>query len=160
MPEFSITRRISAPVEAVWGVLDDFGDIQRWNPGVKTSALTSSGPVGEGSTRRCDFSPIGAVGERIDCHRPNERMTINIHETSRLPISDGVADFKLARDGEGTNLALDYSYNLNRLGRMARGYTDRQLRKGLAGLVDGLQAESERIANSTDAGRPGHGTGR
>lgn len=160
MPEFTITRRIGAPVETVWGVLDDFGDIQRWNPGVKASALTSAGPVREGSTRHCDFTPFGGVHERIDRHLPNERMTVNIHETSRLPISDGLADFRLAPDGEGTSLNLDYSYNLNRLGRMAKGYTDRQLRKGLAGLVDGLQLESERIANSTEADEPGDGTGR
>ena len=45
MPTFTITRQITAPVETVWAVLDDFGDIQRWNPGVASSALTSDGPV-------------------------------------------------------------------------------------------------------------------
>ena len=55
MPAFTITRQIGAPVETVWAVLDDFGDIQRWNPGVTSSALTSAGPVSEGTTRHCDF---------------------------------------------------------------------------------------------------------
>ena len=32
MPEFTITRQIETPVESVWEVLNDFGDIQRWNP--------------------------------------------------------------------------------------------------------------------------------
>lgn len=146
MPEFTITRRIDAPVEAVWEVLDDFGDIQRWNPGVKSSELTSSGPVDEGSTRHCDFTPIGAVEERIDRHLPNERLTVDIHETSRLPISDAVADFKIAADGVGTMLTLDYRYTLNRVGRMAKGITDRQLRKGIGSLAESLQAESERVA--------------
>ena len=146
MPTFTITRQIAAPVEVVWTVLDDFGDIQRWNPGVTTSALTSSGPVTEGTTRRCDFAPFGAVNERIERHVPNQRLTVDIYETFKLPISDSIADFNIAPSGDGTELALHYSYTLNRLGRLAKGTTDKQLRKGLGGLVDGLLQESERMA--------------
>ena len=146
MPEFTITRKIAAPVEAVWAVLHDFGDIQRWSPGVTQSELTSEGPVGEGSTRTCDFAPLGSVHERIDRHQPNERLTVNIHETSRLPISSAVADFNIAPNGNGTLLTLHYSYTPNLLGRLARRFTDRQLRKGIGGLAKGLQRESERIA--------------
>ena len=73
MPEFTITREIGAPVEKVWEVLNDFGEIQRWSPGVTGSELTSDGPVSEGSTRHCDFAPFGGVNERIDAYTPNER---------------------------------------------------------------------------------------
>ena len=146
MPTFTITRQITAPVETVWAVLDDFGDIQRWNPGVTSSALTSDGPVTEGTTRHCDLTPFGGVNERIDRFIPNERLTVDIYETSKLPISDSIADFNIAPSHDGTELTLHYSYSLNRLGRLAKGTTDKQLRKGLRGLVDGLQQESERIA--------------
>lgn len=146
MPEFTITSRIDAPVETVWGVLDDFGDIQRWNPGVKSSELTSSGPVAEGSTRHCDFSPFGGVNERIDRHMPNERLTVNINETFRLPISSAVADFGLASDDGGTLLTLHYSYALNWLGRLTKGLTDKRLREGISGMADSLREESERTA--------------
>ena len=145
MPEFTTTRQIAAPVETVWAVLDDFGDIQRWNPGVTSSALTSSGPVSEGTTRHCDFSPFGAVNERIERHVPNERLTVDIYETFKLPISGGVADFNLAPNGDGTELTLHYSYTLNRLSRSVKGTTDKQLRKGLDGLVEGPRQESERM---------------
>ena len=146
MPDFTITSRIDAPVETVWAVLDDFGDIQRWNPGVSSSELTSSGPVGEGSTRHCDFSPFGGVNERIDRHVPNERLTVNINETFKLPISDAVADFGLSSDDGGTLLTLHYSYTFNWLGRLAKGLTDRRLREGISGLADSLREESERTA--------------
>jgi len=146
MPEFTITRQIDAPVETVWEVLHDFGDIQRWSPGVTDSRLTSAGPVGEGSTRHCDFAPFGSVKERVDAHEPNERLTVAIHETSRLPISDAVADFRISPHDGGTELVLHYSYTLNRLGRFAKGYTDKQMRKGIGGMTKGLQIESERIA--------------
>jgi len=31
------------------------------------------------------------------------------------------------------------------LGRLVKGYTDKQMRKGIAGMAKGLQIESERI---------------
>lgn len=146
MPEFTIARQIDAPVETVWEVLDDFGDIQRWSPGVKASELTSSGPVSEGSTRHCDFAPFGGVNERIHRHEPNERMTVHLFETFKLPISEATADFNIAPDDGGTKLTLHYSYTPNLLGRLLKGYTDTQLRKGIAGLARALQRDSERIA--------------
>jgi uncharacterized protein YndB with AHSA1/START domain len=146
MNEFTITQQIDAPVEAVWEVLDDFGDIQRWNTGVKASALTSDGPVGQGATRHCDFTPFGAVNERIDYFEPMARMTVNLYETFKLPISDAIADFTIAAHDSSTALTIHYTYTLNRVGRMTKGTTDKQLRKGLGGLAAGLQHEAERIA--------------
>jgi uncharacterized protein YndB with AHSA1/START domain len=146
MPEFTITRQIDAPVEVVWEVLNDFGDIQKWSPGVKASELTSQGPVAEGSTRHCDFAPFGGVEERIDRHQPNERLTVHIFGTSKLPISDAVAAFNIAPHDGGTELTMHYSYTLNSLGRLVRGYTDKQMTKGIGGMLKGLQVESERTA--------------
>ena len=146
MPEFTITRRIDAPVEKVWEVLDDFGDIQRWTSGVTASELTSEGPVSEGSTRHCDFTPFGSVNERVDLHRPHQRLTVNLYETFKLPISGAVADFNIAAADGGTDLTLHYSYTPNLLGRFLKRSTDKQMRKGIAGLARDLQRESERIA--------------
>ncbi len=146
MPEFTITRHLDAPIEKVWEVLDNFGDIAQWSPGVKRSALTSQGPVSEGTTRHCDFAPLGAVEERIEAYVPNERLTVNLYETSKLPISGAVADFNLAPHGDGTQLTLNYNYTLSRLGRIAKGQTDKQMRKGMNGLADDLDKESQRIA--------------
>ncbi len=146
MPEFTVTRQINAPVERVWEVLDDFGDIQRWNPGVKTSELTSDGPVSEGTTRHCNFKPFGGVNERIQRHEPNQRLTVHLFETFNLPITDAVADFSIAPHDGGTELNLHYSYTLNRLGRMAKGLTGKQMRKGMDGLADSLREESERVS--------------
>ena len=148
MPEFTITRQIDADVETVWEVLNDFGDIQRWSAGVTRSHLTSQGPVGEGSTRHCDFAPFGGVNERIDHHETNTRLTVTLYETFKLPISGAVADFTLSPHDGGTELAVHYSYDLNWLGRLSKGTTDKQMRKGIGGMVKGLQVESERLVAS------------
>ncbi len=147
MPEFTINRQIDAPVEKVWEVLHDFGDIQRWNPGVKTSALTSEGPVAEGSTRSCEFAPFGSVNERVAAHHEHERLTVHIYEAFKLPISSAVADFNIAPDGAATQLTLNYSYEPNLLGKMMKGYTHKQMVKGIGGLAKSLAVESERLAN-------------
>ncbi len=148
MPEFTITRQINAPVEHVWEVLHDFGDIQRWSPGVTDSELTSVGPVVEGSTRHCDFAPFGGVNERVDRLEPNKRLTVNIDETFKLPISGAVADFNIVPNSGGTELTIHYSYTLNLLGRLMKGYTDKQMRKGIGAMANGLQQESERITTT------------
>lgn len=146
MPDFTVTRQIDAPVEKVWEVLDDFGDIARWNAGVKASALTSSGPVGEGTTRHCTLTPVGGVDERIDTYVRNQEMRVIIVETAALPISSAVADFRIDGRDDGTALTIHYSYELNRVGRVAKGFTEKQLRKGIGGLADGLKHEGERLA--------------
>jgi uncharacterized protein YndB with AHSA1/START domain len=148
MPEFTITSHIDAPVERVWDVLDNFGDIAQWTSGVKSSALTSNGPVSEGSTRHCDFAPLGGVNERIETYLPNERMTVNLFETFKLPISGAIADFNLAPDESGTALTLHYSYTPNRMGRVVKGTTAKQMRKGIGGLANDLKRESERVATT------------
>jgi uncharacterized protein YndB with AHSA1/START domain len=145
LPEFTITRQISAPIETVWGVLNDFGDIYKWSPGVTASELTSEGAVAEGSTRHCDFAPFGGVDERIERYEPNARLTVNLFETFKLPISGAIADFNIVSKDGGTELSLHYSYTPNMLGRLLKGYTDKQMRKGIAGMTKGLQQESERI---------------
>ncbi len=148
MPDFTINLQIDAPVEKVWEVLHDFGDIQRWSPGVTDSELTTDGPVVEGSTRHCDFAPFGGVNERVDRLEPNKRLTVNLYETFKLPISGGVADFNIAPQDSGTELTLHYTYTPNLLGRLAKGYTEKQMRKGIGAMAKGLQQESERIATT------------
>lgn len=146
MPEFTVTRQIDASLEKVWEVLNDFGDIQRWSPGVTRSKLTSDGAVREGSTRHCDFAPLGGVNERIEKYEPNKRLTVNLYETFKLPISSAIADFNIAPHDEGTKLTLHYSYTPNLMGRILSGITANQMRKGIEGLARGLQRESERLA--------------
>lgn len=140
-----MTRRIKAPPEVVWAVLDDFGDIQRWSPGVKHSRLTSTGPIGVGSTRHCDFAYGGAT-ERIEAYEPYRRMTVRLTETFKLPMTSAVAEFTLAPVGAATDVTLRYQYTPTLLGRIIASVLGRQLAKGLNGILAGLSQECERIA--------------
>ncbi len=150
MNSFTITRDIDAPPRTVWAVLDDFGNIADWSAGVRRSALTTTGPVGAGTTRHCDFAPLGGVNERITHHEPGRRMTVHLYETFKMPVTDAVADFRLEPAGDGTRLTLDVEYRPNRLGRLAAGTTEKQMGKGMGALADDLAAESARLAAGTE----------
>ena len=75
-------------------------------------------------------------------------MCVHIHTTRKLPISNAVADFHLAPAADGTDLTIEYTYELNRVGRAVKGTTDKQLRNGITGLADGLATESERLEST------------
>ena len=156
MNEFTITRPIAAPVATVWVVLDDFGNIADWSSGIKRSALTSEGPVGEGTTRHCDFVPLGGVNERIVAYVPNERMTLHLFETFKMPVSEAVADFRLTAVGDTTELTLAMRYTPNRLGRAAKKTTDKQMRRFMTSLADDLTGKSEGVA-ALNLDEGGHG---
>ncbi len=76
MPEFTITRQIAAPVESVWEVLNDFGDIQLryrqgWIRGYRPSltARTSRlGPYREGASRHRCHTLISVTGGPDKAH--------------------------------------------------------------------------------------------
>jgi hypothetical protein len=89
---------------------------------------------------------LGGVNERIDTYIPNQQMTVNLFETFKLPITGAIADFKIAAHDDGTALTIRYTYEPNRVGRVAKGSTEKQMKKGISGLADDLQRESERIA--------------
>ena len=148
MPEFTLKRTIEAPVDRVWEVLKDFGSISEWSPGVKSSELTSEGPVAEGTTRSCDFALVGSVNERIDAYEPNQRLTVNLYETFKLPISGATADFNIAASGDTTDLTLIYNYTPNRMGKLMKRTTHKQMTKGIGGLADGLKEASEALVVS------------
>jgi carbon monoxide dehydrogenase subunit G len=148
MPELTIVRRIATDPAVVWSVLDDFGDIARWSPGVKHSILTSEGPVGLGSTRHCDFVPMGQVNERIEGYELGRSMTIRLYDFVKMPLSDATAAFHLVAEGGETRLTFHCDFTPNLVGRVFGRALEKQMRKGLERLVDGLQREAERQVTS------------
>jgi len=61
--------------------------------------------------------------------------------------SSKAATFNIEPREGGTALTLNYRYMPNLMGRIMRGYTDKQMRKGIGGLAKSLELESERIAS-------------
>lgn len=147
MDSVTLETRIDAPPATVWRVLDDFGGIERWSPGVRRSRLESTGPVGVGSVRHCDFAPFGSATERIEEHVPGERMRVSLADIRAMPISAADVVFALAPAPDGTRLRFTYSYTVVRPARPFRPLFRFLFRGGLGKLVAGLKEESERLAS-------------
>lgn len=73
--ERSIT--ISAPPEACWAVLAEFGAISSWVPLVGHSCLLSEVTSGPGAVRRVQIARQALV-ERVVAWNPNERLSYDI----------------------------------------------------------------------------------
>jgi uncharacterized protein YndB with AHSA1/START domain len=145
MDTITIETQIDAPPEAVWQVLDDFGSIDRWSPGVRRSRLESSGPIGVGTTRHCDFAPFGSAKETIEEYVPQQRMRVSLGQIETMPISAADVVFTLDPIPQGTRLGFAYSYTVAPRARLFRSLLPRLFRGGLGKLVDALKGEAERV---------------
>ena len=151
-------RTISATRDAVWAVLADFGNISRWNDGVKNSWLTGPVSTGVGATRHCDLKPLGQLEETVREWVENERMVVQIDSVKVLPIESGQVTFSLIHGGEGaTKVTVDYDYTTKwgAVGRLLDSRIAKQLSTGFEGFLDDLAAAAETAAaDTTTAGGP------
>ena len=102
MAEVFFQRDIPFPVERVWAVLEDFGNME-WAPGIARTELIGEGV---GMTRRLHMDgmePIDEVLESMD--PPNRTYSYSIPRGLPLPITDYLATARLeALDRESTRV--------------------------------------------------------
>ena len=147
MSNFSAQIKINAPKEQVWAVLSDLGSIYKWNPGVSHSYCTSDSSGGEGATRHCDIqTPLkGYLEERAFDWREGESFKIEIYDTN-FPLKRNIIQFSLRADGSYTivEVSPEYQLKFGALGAvMDRLAFNRQFRKGMKGLLEGLKYHVE-----------------
>ena len=138
MHEFTVSRTIEAPIDEVWEVLADFGNISKWNPGVTKSYLTGDQSGDVGATRHCDLEPLGAVKERIKGWVPDSELVIEIYEAKALPMKRGQAIFRVTEAGSATEVTVAYSYTPTLVGRVMGDMGKRAFVKGFERLLGGL----------------------
>ena len=55
MHNVTVKREMNNNVETVWKVLDDYGTVYKYNPGVETSEILGEIKTGLGARRVCNF---------------------------------------------------------------------------------------------------------
>lgn len=87
MPDIIQRIVIQAPREKVWDSWDRFGDIVRFNKGLRASALVQGSPAtGKGARRKCDLkNGKSFLCEEITDYREQEKMEISVYD-SNLPV--------------------------------------------------------------------------
>lgn len=146
MSSFSTEIRINAPVDRVWAALADIGTIDRWNPGVIGSQLTTNLAAGVGAARRCDLGGRNYLKEEVVEWETGKRLTLRVVDTN-LPIRAADIRFTLRPDRGGTvvNVSPDYALKYGLFGKaLDRAYVRGSYRKGMRALLSGLKRYIER----------------
>ena len=86
MSTFSTEINIQSLVGQVWDVLSDIGSIDRWNPGVVESHVTTTDQqVGLGAGRYCHLGGRNYLNEKVVALEKNRHLTMRITDTN-LPL--------------------------------------------------------------------------
>ncbi|MEM7669026.1 MAG: SRPBCC family protein, partial [Pseudomonadota bacterium] len=90
MPNFTISKKVNAPIDQVWASWDDFANIATFNPNLSKSFLFGPQPggTGVGTSRECKMADgKNWVRERITGYVPGRSIALEIIESS-MPIKE------------------------------------------------------------------------
>lgn len=147
MSSFSTEIRIDAPVDSVWAVLADIGTIDRWNPGIVGSRLTTDRAAGVGAARRCDLGGRNYLKEEVVEWETGKRLALRVVDTN-LPVRAAQIRFTLRSDDGGTvvNVSPDYALKYGWFGKILdRAYVQGSYKKGMRALLSGLKHYIEHV---------------
>ena len=144
MQSISVSRTVDATVSQTWDAIDDFGCIARFHPLIERSPITNGRSSGVGAERECHFYAGGHIKERVVAVDPERSTEIEFLEFGPFPMTRARARFDLRpADGGRTDVTftMRYTPKFGPLGvLMAKTVMGVQLRKAIAGLLDGLDA--------------------
>lgn len=146
-------RRVEAPRETVWQVLDDFPNISAWSAGILNSYSTGDGiATGLGAERRCELGGKKVLDERITDYRDGESITIHVHNVEGLPLNESITTFSVTAGAENTSVVSVHAEASPKLPgvlvSLMRPLIARGLSKNLGGLLDELAAAAEQRVRS------------
>ena len=143
MPTIESSIRINAPKDKVWAALADFGNIQNFHPGLKSSHSTSKANEGVGATRQCDLKPMGIIQERVVEWNDGESMLVHIYEGQNMPPIDfntTKARLSVRTEGNKTVASMKMDYELKGLGGAVMGpMLKSQYKKVIPQILQGLK---------------------
>jgi uncharacterized protein YndB with AHSA1/START domain len=143
-----VSKRINAPVEAVWESWNDFGGIDKFNPMLKKSFLLTdeNKPTRVGTRRQCDLNDNkNWLREEIIDYQPNKLLKIDIYDSS-MPVKSMQAtiDFeKISDDRTRVRFTSEFQPGMGVLGKLMVPLMKRQFAPMLQAMLDGNAAYVE-----------------
>lgn len=141
MHEVTVIRVMDSDVASVWAILDDFGSVYKYNPGVETSELLSEKKTGLGARRQCNFYDGTSLKEEITQYVKGRSYSFELSGFS-LPLKSATSHFKLTPRGDNSvTLSINLKFNpkFGPLGwLMAKLLMKPMMTKALTGLTKGL----------------------
>jgi uncharacterized membrane protein len=148
MHTISVSKVINAPAAAVWASWDDYGNISKFNPAIRSSKILSSSQsaTGPGAKRECEFADNrNWVRERIVEYVAGEKMVIEVYDGS-LPLKSMRASIALTNLGNNrteVQLTASFVLKMGMVGQLMAPLMRRQFRSMLSKLLDGNAAYVE-----------------
>jgi hypothetical protein len=150
MQQYKIEKKINAPASKVWAILDDFGNIYRFSPGVATSSLLDGPQEGVGAQRKCEFyDDAGYFIEAIGTREEGKSIRVDVvemHLKQPAPIEKFYVDFEVSPETSSTSFvtATGHYETIGISGKILNALVIRKtLRKALASVIDGLALHIE-----------------
>jgi len=141
MHNITVKREMNNNVEAVWDVLDDYGTVYKYNPGVERSEILGEKQTGLGARRVCNFYDGSSLKETIIKYVPNRGYSFMLSDFS-LPLKRATSHFQLeplSRDKCLLSVTIEFEPKFGPLGwLMAKLLMRPMLTKALGGLTKGL----------------------
>ena len=140
------TVEIAVPPERVWKVLGTLDALERYDPGVARSRITSKERTGVGATRQCDLKPRGWFRERVTVWEPERSLGFELFDCT-LPVKRLRHEYVLTAVGSGTRVQqrMEYRLKFGPLGSLLdTAIVHRRWRAGIALFLRGLKQIAER----------------
>jgi uncharacterized protein YndB with AHSA1/START domain len=141
MSTIVVSRVLPFAVKKVWEVLADFGGIHRFHAGLESSPINPGTPdTGKGSERTCHLYDGNHIQERVTEFVEEERLGIDIFETSMpLRSGSGVMELRSVDGGCEVVMTMTYVVKFGLIGRaMDAMMMKRMMTKSLGALLAGL----------------------
>ena len=134
---------INAPVEKIWKILANVGELQNYDPTVLKSTATSANVNGLGASRKVDMKDGKHwFKEKMTACKPNEALTYELTDCN-FPINGLQHSYRFEGIGSQTKVSQDMEYEVKYgfLGLlmdslMIRKQTDGGVKKFFAGLKE------------------------
>ena len=156
MHTVTVKKEINTASSKVWQVLDDFGSIFKYNPGVKTSAILGDLKTGAGAKRICNFYDGSSLKETIFDYQPGISYSFELSDFA-LPLKTARTHFRLLAKTQHScevSISLEFQPKFGPLGwLMAKLLIKPMMTKALKGLAKGLD---DHIKTGKLIGKDGH----
>ena len=150
---------IHAPRHQVWTALTQLDLLATYDPGTKTSTLTSPHSEGIGAERRCDVRPGGWFIERVARWEPEHALAFEL-VTCSFPVTSLRHDYTLTESDGVTHVKQIMTYTLKYRGA-GRALDAAVLRRrwdaGIKTFLGGLRQHAETVGASAPDPRSSNG---
>jgi len=144
------TIEIAAPPARVWKLLGTLDALERYDPGVARSQITSTERDGIGATRQCDLKPGGWFRERVTAWEPERALGFELYECT-LPVKRLRHNYVLTATSGGTRVDqhMEYRLKFGSLGSLLDVVmVRRRWKAGIDAFLLGLKELAERGAGN------------